>query len=231
MTDGAPTVGVSGHSAADVRQVGDLASAAAAIVVLHGRGARAEDFVALGEGLVTRAGAARDRAPVVLAPQAAGGTWYPQSFLASLELNQPWLDSAVEVVRSLSGRLARAGIPREHQVVVGFSQGACLACEVVLREGGRWGGLVAFTGGRSGPLGEERSFTPLAGALALTPVLLSSGDPDPHVPFQRVEETAHTLRSLGAVVEVDRYPGRPHTVLPEELDRAVDVLGLAQLFR
>jgi phospholipase/carboxylesterase len=214
-----------------VRIAGALEGASAAVLVLHGRGARAEDFLPLGLGLVARArgelGGPGD--PVVVAPQARGGTWYPRSFLAPLEANQPWLDSALATVTGISRRLAEAGIPRERQVLAGFSQGACLACELVLREGGRWGGLAAFTGGRLGPLGEARSFAPRDGALDGTPALLSSGDPDPHVPFTRVEETAGELRRHGAIVEVDRYPGRPHTVLPEELDRAVESLGLPGL--
>ena len=219
------------HSPDDVRMLGDPESASAAVVVLPGRGARAEPFLSRAGELAARAGAAPGfaGAPVVVAPQASGGTWYPHSFLAPLERNQPWLDSALGVVVELSRRLAETGIPRDRQVLAGFSQGACLACELILREGGRWGGLAAFTGGRLGPLGEERSFEPHAGSLDDTPVLLSSGDPEPHVPFERVEETAGALRELGAAVEVDRHPGRPHTVLPEELDRAVEVLGLARL--
>ena len=223
--------GEHGHSPDDLAVLGDAEGASAAIVVLHGRGARAESFLSLGTELVQRAGVELrgPGSPVVVAPQASGGTWYPHSFLAPLEDNQPWLDSALEAMATISSRLVDAGVARELQVLVGFSQGACLACELVLREGGRWGGLVALTGGRPGPLGEERSFEPRAGSLDGTPALLSSGDPDPHVPFERVEETAEVLRELGAAVEIDRYPGRAHTVLPAELDRAVEVLGLRGL--
>ena len=152
-----------------------------------------------------------------LAPQAAGHTWYPLSFLAPREQNEPWLTSALsrveQVVRSLEG----AGLTREQIVLCGFSQGACLATEFVASHPARYAGVIAFTGGLVGP---PESDLHHPGALAGTPVLLSSGDPDPHVPWLRVQQTADELSRMGAHVTTRRYPGRPHTVSAEEIREA-----------
>jgi phospholipase/carboxylesterase len=148
----------------------------------------------------------------LVAPQARHGTWYPQSFLAPFAANQPGLDAALERVGEVVAEIEAAGIPAERIVLFGFSQGACLASEFAARNPRRYGALVAATGGRIGPPGAD--FTS-AGDLAGTPVHLSAGDPDPHVPWSRVEETAASLRAMGAVVTTLREPGFPHAVHPE----------------
>jgi predicted esterase len=189
----------------------------AAIVLLHGRGASAEDILGLREEL--------DFADVeYLAPQAAGRTWYPYSFLAPIERNQPWLtESLAKVAETVDGAV-RSGIARERIVIAGFSQGACLASEFVARNAARYGGLVAFTGGLIGPPGTGFHYQ---GSLAGTPVFLGSGDPDAHVPWQRVEESARVLAGLGADVVLKRYPGMPHTIARQELDEAKMVVARA----
>jgi predicted esterase len=182
----------------------------AAIVLLHGRGASAEDILGLREEFGF---------PGVeyLAPQAAGHAWYPYSFLAPIERNEPWLtESLAQVGETVEGAVRR-GIAREKIVIAGFSQGACLASEFVARNAARYGGLVAFTGGLIGPPGTDFRYP---GSLAGTPVFLGSGDPDPHVPWQRVAESAKVLADLGADVELKRYPGMPHTIAREEIDAA-----------
>jgi len=191
-----------------------LNEAAGAVILLHGRGASAEDILMLGEHL-------RLARVALFAPQATSHSWYPNSFLAPIENNEPWLTSALELIDHLVGRCHTAGISSERLVIAGFSQGACLASEFVARYPRRYGAVLAFTGGLVGPLGSDLHH---AGKLLGTPVLLSSGDPDPHVPWSRVEETASQLTAMGAKVRVERYPGRPHTVLPEELQIARDFL-------
>jgi phospholipase/carboxylesterase len=114
-----------------------------------------------------------------------------------------------------------AGIPTERFVVAGFSQGACLATEFVGRNPRRYGALLAFTGGLIGSPGEALGLT---GDLEGTPVLLSSGDPDPHVPWARVAQSADSLIAIGARMSLRRFPGRPHTILPEEIDMAQKLL-------
>jgi predicted esterase len=200
---------VSPHEGAPVVVAGaPLAAARAAVVALHGRGATARgiaDFLVAELDL---------RGVALVAPQARHGTWYPQSFLAPFEANQPWLDSALARVGELVGEVEAAGVPAERIVLFGFSQGACLASELATRHPRRYGALVAATGGRIGPPGTVFA---TVGEFAGTPVHLSAGDPDPHVPWSRVEETAASLREMGAVVTTVREPGFPHAVHPEAI--------------
>lgn len=198
-----------------LRRGADPAAAAAAVLLVHGRGATAESILTLADEL-----ARPDLAWV--APQAAGGTWYPLSFLAPREENEPGLSSGLTLLESLTEELLAAGVPCHRLAVVGFSQGACLALEHVRNHPRRYGLVAGLTGGFPGPPGTrwESAGTPLEG----TPVLLASGDPDPHVPWARVEETAAALRALGAEVDLRRFPGRPHVVSREELDTVRSLL-------
>jgi phospholipase/carboxylesterase len=203
------------HAGGAVLQAGvPLDKAHLAVVLLHGRGGSAEDILDLGSAF--------DLPKVAyLAPQAAGHTWYPLSFLAPREANEPYLSSALAKVESVIESLRQAGFGYERIVVAGFSQGACLATEFVASHPARFGGLIAFTGGLIGPPGSLQ--TP-AGELAGTPALLCSGDPDPHVPWARVEESAVILDAMGAKVTTKRYAGRPHTITQEELELARNLL-------
>lgn len=187
-----------------------LANGKGAVVLLHGRGGSAEDILSLAQPLY-REGL------TYLAPQAAGHSWYPNSFLASRETNEPWLSSALRKVGSVVTEIGAAGIPRDRIVVAGFSQGACLATEFVAANPARYAGLIAFTGGLIGPPDANLHHE---GRLAGTPALFLSGDPDPHVPWQRVQASATELERMGAVATARRYPGRPHTITAEELDLA-----------
>lgn len=184
------------------------------LVLLHGRGADADSILSLQEKLAIPSVAA-------IAPQAAGHSWYPYSFLAPFEENQPFLDSALRRVESLVSDLLARGVASERIVVLGFSQGACLACESVARSPRRYGAVIAFTGGLIGPPGSPRDYD---GSLAGTPVFLGAGDPDPHVPFERVQETARVFVRMGANVELRRYSGMPHTINEEELAAARSLL-------
>jgi phospholipase/carboxylesterase len=204
------------HAAGVVLQAGaPLETADLAMVLLHGRGGSAEDILELGSAL---------HLPNVayVAPQAAGHTWYPLSFLAPRSANEPYLSSALVKIESVVHNLEQSGLGRERIVVAGFSQGACLATEFVASHPARYGGLIVFTGGLIGPPGSLPSSLP--GELKGTPALLSSGDPDPHVPWARVEESAAILSAMGAAVTTKRYPGRPHTVTQEELELARNLL-------
>ncbi len=182
-----------------------LPGARVAVVLVHGRVASAEDILGFAAPLA-HPGVA------FLAPQAADHTWYPQRFLAPLAQNEPWLGSALAKLESLRRQANEAGIPDERVIWLGFSQGACLASEFVARHPRRWGGLVAAVGGRIGP--PETSFTD-PGDLARTPVYLGCGDPDPHIPWSRVEESAAAFERQNAEVTLRRYPGFPHSVPPE----------------
>lgn len=195
-----------------------LDSASGAVVLVHGRGASAEDILGLAEEFDVPELA-------YLAPDAAGHTWYPYSFLAAIEENQPWLDSALNLLGRTVERASASGVPLHRIALIGFSQGACLATEFVARNPARYGGLVAFTGGLIGPPGTKFTYS---GALSSTPCFLGAGDPDPHVPWKRVEESAAVLTGLGGAVTLRRYPGLPHTINHEEIEQAKQILsGLA----
>jgi phospholipase/carboxylesterase len=191
-----------------------LAQAAAAIVLLHGRGASAEDILGL-------AGEMYDERVAYLAPQAADHRWYPYSFMAPIAENEPWISSALAKVAAVVQLAVDGGVSLEHIFVCGFSQGACLSTEFIARNPAPYGGLVAFTGGLIGPAGADLHH---AGNLAGMPALFSSGDPDPHVPWSRVLESAKQFTAMGAEVETQRYPGRPHTVLPQEIKAARELI-------
>lgn len=192
-----------------------LAEAAGAVILLHGRGGSTRDILSLGTEIAPAGWA-------MLAPAAAGNTWYPYSFLAPREQNEPFLTSALGRVRAALDTALNAGIPAEKIVITGFSQGACLATEFVGRNPRRYGALVAFTGGLIGPVDSPLTLT---GDLAGTSVLLSSGDPDPHVPWARVQQSGELLQQIGARVTLRRYPGRPHTVGAEEIRIASEMLA------
>jgi phospholipase/carboxylesterase len=192
-----------------------LDSAAAAVILVHGRGASADDILGLADEF--------DLPELAyLAPEAAGHTWYPSSFLAPIEQNQPWLNSALRLLGAAVEGATAAGIRRHKVAMLGFSQGACLATEFVARNAAHYGGLVAFTGGLIGPPGTRFIY---AGKLSGTSCFLGAGDPDPHVPWARVEESASVLTALGAAVTLRRYPGLPHTINQDELQEAKRILS------
>ena len=196
------------HGAQPIVSAGTpLAKAAGAIILLHGRGGSAHDILSLG-ALIAPEGVA------LLAPEAAGHTWYPNSFLAPRTQNEPYLSSALAKITTVVQAVIADGFQAGQIALCGFSQGACLATEFVGRNPQRYACLLAFTGGLIGPLDDLLNLT---GDLQGTPILLSSGDPDPHVPWARVQQSAELLTGIGATVTTRRYAGRPHTVLQQEI--------------
>jgi phospholipase/carboxylesterase len=201
------------HAPGVVLQAGSpLNEAEGLVILLHGRGGSAEDILALYPLMTPELTGLR---LAWLAPEAHGHAWYPNSFLAPRESNEPGLSSAFGRIAALIEEGGRNGLGTERIVVAGFSQGACLSTEFVASHPARYAGLIAFTGGLIGPPGMAMDY---AGDLAGTPALLLSGDPDPHVPWARVEESAAVLIRMGAKVTLRRYPGRPHTVSREEIE-------------
>jgi predicted esterase len=190
-----------------------LAEAESAVVLLHGRGDSARGILALAPEL---------QAPktTFLAPQAVGLSWYPYSFLSEVELNEPWLSSALDRVEAAIAAVATV-IPEERVVLMGFSQGACLSLEFAARNTRRYGGVVAFSGGLIGPEGTPRAY---AGSLERTPVFLGCSDVDMHIPVGRVHESAQVLESLGGEVDERIYPGMGHTINGEEIAWAGNLL-------
>lgn len=188
-----------------------------AIILLHGRGGSAEDILGLREEFGFPEAS-------YLAPEAPGHTWYPYSFLTPIERNEPWLTQSLAKVSETVDAALRQGIARENIVIAGFSQGACLASEFVARNAARYGGLIAFTGGLIGPPGTDFRYP---GNLAGTPAFFGAGDPDPHVPWKRVQESADVLTKMGADVTLKRYAGMPHTISRQEISEARALLAKA----
>ncbi len=184
-----------------------LEEARAAMIMMHGRGATAQDILAMAPDL---------RCPgfIYLAPQAAGNAWYPNSFLAPIASNEPALTSALAVITSLLDSLARVGIPAERTLLLGFSQGACLTLEFASRNARRYGGIVGLSGGLIGPDGTPRDYP---GSLEGTPVFLVCSDSDPFIPKERVEQSAGYLQAIGGNVTMRLYPRMEHTVNRNEL--------------
>ncbi len=185
-----------------------LESAKAAMIMIHGRGATAEDILSL-------ASEVNQPGFTYLAPQAAGYTWYPNSFLAPIASNEPALSSGLTVIASLLGHLNKAGVSPERTILLGFSQGACLSLEFAARHARRYGGVVGLSGGLIGADGTARDYP---GSLAGTPIFLGCSDVDFHVPKERVLFSADVLQRLGAAVTTKLYPRMGHTVNQDELE-------------
>ena len=192
-----------------------LDEASAALILLHGRGASAEDILSISTVLTQPELA-------FLAPQADDYTWYPNRFIFSIEQNEPYLSAALDMVKRLVEHVEAAGIPNEKIFIGGFSQGACLASEYVIRNPKKYGGLLVFSGGYIGPLNTQRQPN---GDLNGTPAFLGCSDIDPHIPLQRVKETTALLQAMGAQVTEKIYPGMGHTINDEEIELAGELIS------
>lgn len=197
------------HADTPIERAGPApAEANTAMILVHGRGARARSMVDFGRQI--------DRDDVTyLAPQARQGTWYPQSFMAPIEVNQPHLDSALAKLERVREAVAADDFPIDRTILLGFSQGACLASEFVARNPDRYGGVIVLSGGLIGPDGTSFDYE---GSMDGTPVFLGCGDQDPHIPVERVEASARAFEDLDATVEKRIYEGMGHGVIEDEMD-------------
>jgi predicted esterase len=199
---------VSLHQGQPVRTAGaKLETATAAMVMIHGRGATAESILTLVPAIETPGF-------VYLAPQAAGNTWYPNSFLSPIPSNEPGISSGLAAIDDLMEEIEAAEIPPERTMLLGFSQGACLSLEYAARHAWRYGGIAGLSGGLIGPDDTPRNYP---GSFDGTPVFLGCSDVDSHVPAERVRETARVFEKMGAVVTMRLYPGMGHTVNDDEV--------------
>ena len=197
------------HQGQPVRTAGEpLDQAKAALLMVHGRGARAEDILSLADELAQPGFA-------YLAPQAADNTWYPNRFTAPISSNEPWLSSALAFVGDVFNQIIQKGIRPEQIMLLGFSQGACLALEYAARNARQYGGVVGLSGALIGPDDTPRDYK---GSLEGTPVFLGCSDVDFHVPKERVQQTAEVFRRLGGEVTERLYPNMDHTINQDEID-------------
>jgi phospholipase/carboxylesterase len=188
----------------------ELAADSKVLILLHGRGGRAEDILSVADYLDVEDFA-------LLAPQAAGNTWYPSSFMAPVEQNEPWLSSALYLLKDIVNDMKEKGVSSQNMYFLGFSQGACLMLEFVARHATRYGGVVAFTGGLIGDTIDRKNY---AGDFEDTPVFIGTGDPDGHVPVGRVYATTNVLKEMNARVALKVYPHRGHTISQDEFELA-----------
>ena len=196
------------HRGQPVLRHGPAPSAARlTMIMVHGRGASAEDML----GLAAELGIAD---VAVLAPQAAGRSWYPYSFLSPMPDNEPGLTSALGVLARLVELLAALQIPPERIALLGFSQGACLSLEFAARHPQRYKAVVGLSGGLIGPPGTPRDYP---GSFGDAPVFLGCSDIDAHIPLARVKESADVFRRMGAAVDERIYPRMGHTVNEDEI--------------
>ena len=192
----------------DLRRAGAPPARAKGIVLLiHGRGASAESMLPLADAV-----AMPDLC--YLAPQAEGHTWYPQSFMAPTAANEPYLSRALERIATIIADILAAGIDVEKLAVIGFSQGACLTSETVLRNPRAYGFVGILSGGAIGPPGTPRDYQ---GSLAGARVFLGCSDHDAHIPLARVKETTAVFTRMGAEVTERIYPGSAHGINDDEI--------------
>lgn len=175
---------------------------------MHGRGGDAPDMLGLGQAVA-------DDDAALVALQAANNTWYPERFMEPIAKNEPWLSSALQSVKDALAMVVDAGIAREHIMLLGFSQGACLTLEFTARNAQRYGAVVALAGGLIGPDGTPRDYE---GSLADTPIFMGCGDRDPHIPVARVQESAEILTALGAKTDARIYSGLGHVIIDDEIN-------------
>lgn len=184
------------------------------LIMIHGRGGSAQDILSLSQHLNVK-----DYA--LLAPQATNGTWYPLSFIAPVENNEPWLSSAIATVAKTVQTALDAGIKAENIYFFGFSQGACLTLEFLARNAQKFGGAVAIIGG---VIGEKINRENYKGDFEQTPVFLGTSNPDFHVPVERVYATANILKEMNADVTEKVYANFGHSINQEEIELANSIV-------
>lgn len=185
----------------------DLETASKVLIMIHGRGGSAEDILSLADHLNVNDFA-------LLAPQATNNTWYPYSFLVPPQQNEPWLSSALDLLKDIVHDLEVKGVTKDNIYFLGFSQGACLTLEFVTRNAAKYGGVAAFTGGL---IGDKIHTANYLGDFSHTPIFIGTSDPDPHVPVERVNESATILEKMNASVTKKVYKGMGHTISQDEI--------------
>jgi predicted esterase len=185
------------------------------MILVHGRGASAEKILPVGLEL-------RLDDVAFVAPNAGGSTWYPQSFLAPIEQNEPGISSGLRMLSRLVESLEEQGVDAARIGLLGFSQGACLTLEFAARNARRYAGVFGLSGGLIGPPATPRDYP---GSFAGTPIFLGCSDIDAHVPLARVHESTEVLRRMGAIVDERIYPGMGHLVNEDEINAVRAILS------
>jgi phospholipase/carboxylesterase len=195
-----------------------LNDAKKALIMIHGRGAGAHDILSISKHLNVGDFA-------LVAPQAENRTWYPYSFLAPINENEPSFSKSLEAIHHVVVAIQQNGIEKENIYFLGFSQGACLALEFTARNAARYGGVVAFTGGLIGDKVYENHYS---GNFDSTPIFIGTSDPDFHVPVERVNETEALLKKMGAAVTKKIYENMGHTISQDEIDLVNELIFMKE---
>ena len=208
------------HLGQPVLKIGtSIQEAHLAVIMLHGRGATAEGMLPLVQALETKDAS-------FWIPQAAMNRWYPYSAFGPIEMNEPDLSSALEMIDQLTQSLHKHGFSDQQIVFGGFSQGACLAAEYVARNAKRYAGLFVFSGALIGPKGHARNYS---GSFDQMPVFIGGSDVDPWVEHDFIQDTANIFEQMGAQVDFQTYPGMAHTVNQDEIDRVKALLSAVEV--
>ena len=188
----------------------DLLKSSRAMIFVHGRGDAVDNMLHLANEIVDDPGMA------LVFPKATNNTWYPKSFMAPTEENQPWLDSALENMDRVVAHIKSQGIREENSFLFGFSQGGCLALEHACRNASKYAGVMVLSGGLIGPKIEKSNYS---GDFAGTGIFIGCSDADFHIPLQRLHESAAVATEMGATVDLRIYPGMGHTINEDELQK------------
>lgn len=191
-----------------------LKKAEKVLIMIHGRGADARDILGLASHLNVSE-------YTLLAPEATNRTWYPHSFMAKPAQNEPWLSSSLDLLKEVTDEVVKQGFTAENIYYLGFSQGACLALEFATRNAEKFGGIAAFTGGL---IGDKINPENYSGNFNGTSIFIGTGNPDAHVPIERVKESAGILKKMNAKVLLQVYEGRPHSISQDEIEIANRVI-------
>ena len=191
-----------------------LSEAKKVLIMIHGRGAGAQDILSMASYFDVKGFA-------LLAPQATNATWYPYSFMSPVAQNEPWLNSALSLLKELVADVNNQGIALENIYFLGFSQGACLMLEFVARNATKFGGVAAFTGGL---IGDKINTENYKGDFAGTPIFIGTSNPDPHVPVERVYATTNILKQMNAAVTEKVYANMGHIINKDEISNANNLI-------
>jgi len=192
-----------------------------AVIWMHGLGADNRDFAPLATELgLTDSPAVRfvfpnaPQRPVTINGGFVMRAWYD---IASPDLAQredaDGLEASQRAIEALIAREHQRGIPAQHVVLAGFSQGCAMTLQTGLRHPETLAGLMGLSG-----------YLPLADRLASemhsanqhTPIFLAHGAFDPVVTLARAERARDALRAQGYAVDWHTYP-MPHSVCPQEI--------------
>lgn len=183
----------------------ELNSAKAAMILLHGRGANAQDILGVTKYF--------NEEIAYVAPEGTGHIWYPNSFIMPIEKNEPFLTESLAAVSETIKIIEKAGILASRTYILGFSQGACLAAQYCAMNPRKYAGIFCLSGGLIGDkIGD------FSGDMQGTKVFFGCSEHDPYIPKQRVEESAAIFAKLGAQVTKKIYPGHDHTINDEEIE-------------